>query len=132
MSSLNIAYWNVHGLSDQKLSDDIFSNVCEKYDIICLAETMFKDSTRNLPGFSPPFVLNSKKTKKRGRSSGGLLIYIKPSIYKYFRKVSQSEKSIWLQTYIQNTTSQQNNDPYYFCFCYIKPYVTKTRSEDRK
>lgn len=25
MSSLNIVYWNVHGLSDQKLSDDILA-----------------------------------------------------------------------------------------------------------
>lgn len=66
MSSLNIAYWNVHGLSDQKLRDDILSNMCEKYDIIFLAETMLKDSTRNLPGFSPPFVLNSKKDKEKG------------------------------------------------------------------
>jgi hypothetical protein len=65
MTLLNITYWNVHGLNDQKLHDDLFGSLGLKYDIVCFAETMLKDSTRNLPGFSPPFVLNSKKDKEK-------------------------------------------------------------------
>ena len=38
--------------------------------------------------------------------------------------------SIWLETKIQNTETLQKIDSCYFCFCYIKPYVNKTKSEE--
>lgn len=64
MMFLNIAFWNVHGLSDHKLDDDYFSSLSSKYEVVCLVETMLKDSQKHLPGYSPPFIVKSKKNKK--------------------------------------------------------------------
>ena len=46
-------------------------------------------------------------------------VFEKKKIHKYFKKVSQSENSIWLETNIQNTESLQKIDSCYFCFCGI-------------
>ena len=75
---LIIGYWNIHGLSDVKLEYrcEFFNNVHRQFDIVCFSETM-NDSPRNLPGFQTCYVLNAKKYKKRGRKSGGLLVFCK-------------------------------------------------------
>jgi hypothetical protein len=66
-----------------KLDDNVefFSSLYHKYDVICFSETM-QNSPHDLPGFATPFILNAKKTKKRGRKSGGLMIFVKKEIYK--------------------------------------------------
>jgi len=123
---LNIAFWNVHGLPDHKLDDDFFSSLCCKYDIVGLTETMKQDSPRNLPGYSSPFVISSKKLKKRGRNSGGILIYVKPHIRKGLTQVKQTNFSIWFK--LDNKTLGLQRT-FYLCFCYITPYQKKETSE---
>lgn len=68
MMFLNIAFWNVHGLSDHKLDDYCFSSLSSKYEVVCLVETMLKDSPKNLPVYLPPFIVKSKKNKKKGKT----------------------------------------------------------------
>ena len=53
-----------------KREDDVFLSFLCNYDIVCLVETMQGDSSKSLPDFSPPFAVNAKKRKKRGRKSG--------------------------------------------------------------
>lgn len=66
---MDIAYWNIHGLNEEKFEVDLFiSSVC-KYDIICFSETMVGGSPGNLPGFSSPFIVKPTKKRKRGRPS---------------------------------------------------------------
>ena len=92
---LNIAYWNIHGFSQSKVDDNIefFSSLCQKYDVICFSETM-QDSPSNLPGFAPPFILNAKKIKKRGRKSGGLMVFVKKIFINILLK---SDNSMWIK-----------------------------------
>jgi len=67
---MKIAYWNIHSLNVGKFEDDTFiSSIC-KYDVVCLAETMLSDSPGDLPGFSSPYIIKPKRSK-RGRPSGG-------------------------------------------------------------
>lgn len=61
---LNVALWNIHGLSDHKFDDDFFTSLNCKYGIVGFTETMKQESTRNLPGFSSPFTVSAKKRKK--------------------------------------------------------------------
>ena len=125
---LNIVFWNVHGLPDHKLDDDVFSSLCCKYDIhvVGLTETMKQDSPRNLPGYSSPFVISSKKLKTCGRNSGGILIYVKPHIRKGLTRVKQTNFSIWFK--LDNKTLGLQRT-FYICFCYITPYQKKETSE---
>lgn len=122
---MNIAYWNIHNLNERKFEDDMFiSSVC-KYDVICFAETMLGDSPGNLPGFAPPFILKPKR-KKRGRPSGGLLIYIKPHYKKGITEIKQNQYSIWLK---MNKSHFNLSTNLFLCFTYIKPYLNKELSE---
>ena len=126
---LNIAYSNIHSFSKSKFDDNVefFSSLYHKYDVICFSETM-QNSPDYLPGFATPFILNAKKTKKRGRKSGGLMIFVKKEIYKYFTKVKESDNSIWIK--IENIKcSGYISQSIYLCFCYVKPYKSKDLSE---
>lgn len=68
---LNIAFWNVHGLSDHKLDDEYFSSLSRKYEVVCLVEIILKDSSKNLQGYSPPYIVKSTKTKKKRKTLRG-------------------------------------------------------------
>ena len=126
---MNIAYWNVHGFGQSKYeeNDDFFNDLHNKYDVVCLAETM-QDAPRNLLGFETPFVLKAKKNKKKGRKSGGLMVFMKQGIYKFATKTKETDDLLWLK--IENVKIPNcKNETMYLCFCYLKPYQTKETSE---
>ena len=58
---------------------------------------MQSDSSRNVPGFSQPFVVNAKKRKKHGWTSGGIAVYCKSNIRNNTYKVKNSISSLWLK-----------------------------------
>lgn len=92
---MNIAYWNIHGINDDKFEDNSFISSTCKYDIICLSETMSGQAPGSLPGFSSPFIVKPTKKKRKGRPSGGMLIYTKPNYKKrYFR--AEAEQLFYL------------------------------------
>lgn len=123
---MDIAYWNIHGLNEEKFEDDLFiSSVC-KYDIICFSETMVGGSPGNLPGFSSPFIVKPTKKRKRGRPSGGMLIYTKPIIRQGTSEIKQTHFSAWLK-FDRNHFNFKKN--IFLCFIYIKPYQNKELSE---
>jgi hypothetical protein len=124
---LNIALWNIHGLSDHTFDDDFFMSLHCKYDIVGFTETMKQESLRNLPGFSSPFTVSAKKCKKRGRNSGGILVYTKHNIRKGITLIKQSNFSISLKLDKIKLGLQRT---IYLCFCYITPYQKKEISEN--
>lgn len=74
-----------------------FESLHLQYDVVCFVETINKESPDNLPGYIKPIVLCSKRSKKkRGRSSGGLLLYYKPFVSKFMEIVKLNDFSIWL------------------------------------
>ena len=81
---LRIACWNVRGLNSKKVQDNEFLNIVNKFDIVSLVESWtHKDSPIDIPGFCH-FHAPGKKVKKRGRRSGGIIIYFRDQ----FQKVS--------------------------------------------
>lgn len=123
---INIACWNIHGFNNDKLDDDSFISSMCKYDIVGLVETMITDSTRNLPGFAPPFVVKGNRRKRRGRPSGGILVFCKPGTRSKIIKVKQSDFSIWFKLDKAKFGLKKST---FLCYCYIKPYQNKDTSE---
>jgi hypothetical protein len=86
---------------------------------------MLNDSPGDLPGFTSPYIIKPKRSK-RGRSSGDILIYTKPKYGKGISEIKQNNNSIWLK-FDKNYFNTRNN--LFLCFVYIKPYFSKDVSE---
>lgn len=71
-------------------------------------------------------MLKSKRQKRRGRQSGGVLVYCKPNIRKGVSVVGHSDFSIWVKP--EKTLLGLNNNKV-LSFCYIKSYQSKENSE---
>ena len=98
---IRIGCWNIHGLNVSKLDD--VTKICSKYDIMCFLETMSKESPGNIPGFTAPFVVSAKKkAKKRGRSSGGILVYAKPILRQHVKMLKGSDATLWIRIVSEN------------------------------
>ena len=127
---LNIGFWNVHGLGDMKIEDEFFNTLSSKFDVIGFVETMKRQSSMNIPGYLPPIIVNSKKSKKRGRNSGGIMIYFKHELSKKFSKISQTDDWIWFKIDQGYSKVDSIKKHVFVCFCYIKPYQNKDTSEE--
>ena len=78
--SLNILFWNVNGLTQDKLHDDILGKLFKEYDIVLLSETWaIEQDYLGLSGFNYlkyPCKYSHPNCK---RNSGGLGILIRTS-----------------------------------------------------
>ena len=63
---LNVAMWNIEGLSADKINDPHFCSCISKFDILSLVETWANESDDNvsLPGFCTVDSNYRKKTQK--------------------------------------------------------------------
>jgi hypothetical protein len=92
---LQLGCWNINGFSSQKLLD---VNI-EKFDIFGIVESWISgDSHVNLPGefiHEPGF----KKKGKRGRRSGGIILYFKKKLAenKTGTKVHSTKYFVWIK-----------------------------------
>ena len=104
MDSLSISTWNLQGLSSStfgvtSLNKD-FQNYVKNIDIIILQETW---STADVATHCPPhyreIVLPSQKlsTVRKGRASGGLIIWYKSKLHKHIDTVKKGKYNIWLK-----------------------------------
>ena len=73
------------------MTDGNLINYKKDYDIITLLETWSNDIDHNalLPGYAS-YGLSATKLKKRGRRSGGIMVYIKDSISRFFQLVKSN------------------------------------------
>ena len=73
-SGLKIGFWNINGLSEEKMSDEAFKGEINKYDILFLCETWLRreniNNLRHPNEYLCNFVFRNKRRKK-GRPSGG-------------------------------------------------------------
>ena len=71
---LKIGFWNINGLSEEKISDKVFKREINKYDILFLCETWLRreniNNLRHPNEYLCNFVFRNKRRKK-GRPSGG-------------------------------------------------------------
>ena len=96
--NLSIGFQNVEGLhcDGECFLPDISENI--KNDIHFLAETWNCNHDKEIPGYQNMFV-NGYKTPGilNGRSSGGLLLYVKEHLFKHVKILKNSAYAIWLQ-----------------------------------
>lgn len=93
----NFACWNIHGFSQEKLNNDHFY---EKYDIFGLTETWTnKNSYLVLPGYRAITVHGTKGNRKKGRPAGGLIVYIKETLFNQglVKRIKSTRNLIWLR-----------------------------------
>ena len=81
MKTVRICFWNVNGLSQEFLNDDICGNILKKNDIVLLCETWANSmDTFYLDGFYSCNYARVQKHKNARRCSGGLYLFIRNSI----------------------------------------------------
>ena len=123
----NYASWNIHGFSLEKLQADKFY---EKFDIFGLTETWTsKDSNIILPGYRTFTVHATKGNRKKGRLSGGLIVYIREVLFKkgFVQRIKSSKNSIWLKL----SKHAFNFDfDIFLCLLYIPPRVKSVCPEN--
>ena len=84
MSNLKVVSWNVHGLyaNLKKLNDYDFLESIKTFDVVILLETWHvANSTIDVPNFNH-FDKPIKKSKKRGRNRGGIIVLYNPILRK--------------------------------------------------
>ena len=96
--NVTLSFWNVGGLSQDKLKDKVFQKHL-KTDINCLIETFTtEDSKLNLKGnilLTIPIKVSFKNAR---RNSGGTAVYIKSEISKGTEFLhSEHEDLIWIK-----------------------------------
>ena len=84
LNKFAICFYNIHGLSVEKLSDDMLGSFFKRFMLIFLCETWTSSSDSNmldiLSGYSFYNICRKVKHPKSWRASGGLGIYIHKSI----------------------------------------------------
>ena len=91
---LKIGFWNINGISEDKISDDLFHREIENFDIVFISETWQTNENieqmKHPPNYIVKYNCRSKGCKKRGRFSGGILWYYRKSLK---NKISLHDKS---------------------------------------
>ena len=98
--SLKVCVWNIHGLSQCKLSDSLLGPFLQRSDILCFTESWTNtDSDFQLPGFEFMNFPRNFKYKDALRCSGGISISIRRSLidgvklHKYYKVL---QRIFWL------------------------------------
>ena len=76
--NLKIGFWNINGLSKEKSENDIFQENIKKFDILFLSETWKSESSIHDLQHPEGYLYETscrKTTNKKGRASGGILVY---------------------------------------------------------
>ena len=91
---LLVSAWNVNGLNREKLKDKEFVRNITKYDIVCLTET-WTTNERNIKvqGFTEFHNPSPNRLKKKGRNSGGVIVYKRNNVYDGVSCVSSSSNN---------------------------------------
>ena len=82
MCNISISHWNIKGLHDPifgcKIQSVEFLDSLDNYDINILTETWGCSHDITVPNFEVEVIKSNKiKSKKSGRSSGGILVLYK-------------------------------------------------------
>ena len=115
-SGLKIGFWNINGLSEEKMSDEAFKGEINKYDILFLCETWLRreniNNLRHPNGYLRYFAFRNKRRKK-GRPSGeAVLVYIRNELNNVVSVFDKSNENI---LWIKIGKNSLNNKSYIVC-----------------
>lgn len=123
----NYACWNIHGFSQEKLANEKFY---EKYDIFGLTETWTnKDTNIILPGYRSFTSYATKGKRRKGRHSGGLILYIREDLFNkgFIQKIKTTKNFIWLKL---SKHAFNFSFDIYLCLLYIPPRIKSVCPEN--
>ena len=76
---LHFACWNINGFSQEKLRE---THSYEKFDVFGIVESWSSPESNITPSGYRSFLKHGTKgNRKKGRRSGGIIVYIKDSLY---------------------------------------------------
>jgi len=134
MRSLHISCWNIQGLHSStfelKSEDPEFIKSIKDVDLIILTETWCKNDSliHCPPGYNEIMVPSIKfKNIRKGRTSGGILVWYKEDLCSQISTVKQGKSHIWLR--IDQTLGITDRD-LYLCAIYIPPVDSPYFEED--
>ena len=83
------------------------------------------DHSKDVPGYKKIDEIDSNKKKgiKKGRSSGGIVIYCKNHLYKYMKTLETKPQYIWLE--VDKNIFHSLNEPIHICIAYNPPISSK-------
>ena len=119
---IKLASWNVTGFHVHKVEEFI-----DNLDFLGIVETWtHQDSPISLPGYKH-FHQPAKKLKKKGRRSGGILVYYKDTFDNGVKLMSQYDYGIWLKL---DKNFFGTEFDLYLAVIYIKPKTPTFDPED--
>ena len=123
---LTISYWNIEGLHDKVHGCKIpFFEKHFNSDIEILSESW--GNCKHEKDINDYHLIqvesNKNKNIKKGRNSGGLLIYFKNHLLKYIKLLKKTENYVWLE--INKTFLKSLDRDLYVCIAYNPPEVSQ-------
>ena len=101
MAGFKIGFWNTNDLSDEKFSDDLFQKELLKFDIVFLIETWHTKHNIHSLNISKEYKFDHvcrKKTSRKGRNSGGIIVLYKKMFHKIISILDKSSENIlWIK-----------------------------------
>ena len=100
-TGIKVGFWNVNGLSEDKSSDQSFQEQVGLFDILFLSETWLNETSFDKichpEGYLCDYIFRKHK-KKKGRPSGGVMVYYKKELKNFISVYDKSAENIlWLK-----------------------------------
>ena len=118
LDRLKIGFFNINGFVGHTTYNPKFSEILQKFDILCLSETWLSDNNcieKLKPNIPPEYLhfhnARKKKHKKSKRNSGGIIILYHKRLQKHIRiHDKDTENMLWIK--INKTNTNFDNDLY--------------------
>ncbi len=121
---IRILTWNVRGFGEKKKDPD-FVNILTRYDLICFMETWSSIQTNvKLQNYCKPLHRYRHKKRKKGRKSGGILVYFKKHLEQGIKEMPKTHEDIlWLKL---DKDFFSFSSHVYLCAAYVPPQSSQS------
>ena len=124
---LSIGYQNIEGLHSKNFACKLpYLQPKLIHDIEILSEAwgVTCNHSKDIPGYKTIQIESNKKSEiRKGRSSGGILIYCKNHLHKFIKQYDKTPQYIWLQ--IDKSIFHSLEEPIRLCIAYNPPSNSK-------
>ena len=129
---LSIGYQNIEGLHSKNFACKLpYLQPKLIHDIEILSEAwgVTCNHSKDIPGYKTIQIESNKKSEiRKGRSSGGILIYCKNHLHKFIKQYDKTPQYIWLQ--IDKSIFHSLEEPIRLCIAYNPPSNSKYCNQD--
>ncbi len=134
MSSFKITSYNIQGMFSsafgEKITNSDFVNIVYNSDIIILLETWSRSDSKSYtpPNYRELRIPSIKQPNvKKGRDSGGIIVWFKEHLWQYIQPVKKGTTHIWIKLKKEILCLDED---LYLCASYIPPCESPYYNED--